>query len=203
MFPLGHLGITLATVKVGMVILDRLQEASTTLELKEAKTAVHHPGDGSHSLASAIDYRLLLLGALIPDLIDKPLGKVILREQLANGQIFTHTLLFALLLLHIGFLLSGQGRRTFLSLFIGVSFHLAGDIVWLSRGTLLWPLYGWTFPKGMPLGVAETTRSYLSTLATTPVLLGLEAIGGMILLAAILSLLPRARWKSFAKRGNL
>lgn len=203
MFPLGHLGITLATVKVSMVILDRLQEASTALEPKKAETAVHNPSDASHPLASAIDYRLLLLGAILPDLIDKPLGKVFLREQLANGQIFSHTLLFTLLLLHIGFLLSGQGRRTFLSLFIGVSFHLAGDIVWLSRGTLLWPLYGWAFPKGVPLGVAETTRGYLSTLATTPVLLGLEAIGGMILLATILSLLPRARWKSFVKRGNL
>jgi hypothetical protein len=36
------------------------------------------------------DIRLLILGSLLPDLIDKPLGHIILPEN--NGRIFAHTL---------------------------------------------------------------------------------------------------------------
>ncbi len=45
-----------------------------------------------------IDPRYLAIGALLPDLIDKPIGRVIFASTLANGRIIGHTLLFTLLI---------------------------------------------------------------------------------------------------------
>ncbi len=47
-----------------------------------------------------IDVRLLMLGSILPDLIDKPLGHLIFPED--NGRIFAHSLLFVILLVLIG-----------------------------------------------------------------------------------------------------
>lgn len=203
MFLLGHLGITLATVNVSTAFLGKLQGASIALEPGKAEDPSHNPMSGRLSPASPLDYRLLLLGTVLPDLIDKPLGMILLREQIANGRIFSHTFLFALIILHTGFLLSGQGRRMFLSLFTGVLFHLAFDGMWLDRHTLLWPLYGWYFPKGVPMPLPEIAGNYLHALFATPALMGTEAIGGMILLVAVLSLLYGDRSKRFARMGDL
>lgn len=204
MFLLGHLGITLATVKVSMFVLGKLREASIALE-PGVENSSHNPTSGRLSPVSPIDYRFLLLGAILPDLIDKTVGMVLLREQVANGRIFSHTLLFAMLLLHTGFLLSGEGRRMFLSLFIGVSFHIAFDGMWLHPHTLLWPLYGWSFPKGVPLGMVEIARNYLHTPFTTPILvaMGLEAIGGIVILIVMLTVFPGDRRRRFLRQGDL
>jgi inner membrane protein len=141
--------------------------------------------------------------SILPDIIDKPIGMILLRAQIANGRIFCHTLLFALLLLHSGIILSGQGRRLFLSLFIGVAFHLVLDMMWTNPHTLFWPLYGWSFAKETPIGLLEIVRAFLHTLLTNPALMGTEAIGGMVLLALILSLLYVSRFRRFIKWGDL
>ena len=44
----------------------------------------------------------LEIGALLPDLIDKPVGEVIFASTIANGRIIGHTLFFVLLLALIG-----------------------------------------------------------------------------------------------------
>lgn len=50
-------------------------------------------------LGYRIDYRVVFIGALLPDMIDKPLGMILL--PLHNGRVFAHTLLFALMLLSL------------------------------------------------------------------------------------------------------
>lgn len=47
-----------------------------------------------------MDYKLIIIGSLLPDIIDKPAGMILL--PLENGRVFGHTLLFILLLLIIG-----------------------------------------------------------------------------------------------------
>ena len=47
-----------------------------------------------------IDYKLIIIGSLLPDIIDKPVGMILL--PLENGRVFGHTLLFVLILLLIG-----------------------------------------------------------------------------------------------------
>jgi len=82
-----------------------------------------------------IDYRLLLIGCLLPDIIDKPLGHLILSEN--NGRIFAHTILFSLVIL----LLAIRFRRL-LPLSLGISTHQFLDLMYLDPEGAFWPLMG-------------------------------------------------------------
>ena len=99
-------------------------------------------------LESFADIRWLLLGALFPDVIDKPVGQVLWREEFSNGRIFSHTLVLALVLLGIGFLLYRRGGYTgVLALSFGSFFHLILDGMWRFPVTVFWPLLGSDFPR--------------------------------------------------------
>jgi hypothetical protein len=54
------------------------------------------------NLQKIIDYRLVLIASILPDIIDKPLGGVILKESVGNGRIYAHTFLFLLFLFGLG-----------------------------------------------------------------------------------------------------
>jgi len=56
-----------------------------------------------HGIRGRIDYRYVILGALLPDVIDKLIGRVIFAYSLANGQIIAHTLIFGVLFFIFGF----------------------------------------------------------------------------------------------------
>jgi hypothetical protein len=81
------------------------------------------------------DIRLLVIGALLPDIIDKPLGHIILSEN--NGRIFAHTLLFS-----VSLLLIALAYRKLLPLSLGVSVHQLLDGIFLDPEGALWPLFG-------------------------------------------------------------
>jgi hypothetical protein len=51
-----------------------------------------------NSLARQMDYRLIIVGAILPDIIDKPIGMLLFRNFFSNGRIFCHTLLFLVIL---------------------------------------------------------------------------------------------------------
>src|SRR5271169_4955869 len=61
-------------------------------------------------LRTIIDPKYLAIGALFPDLIDKPLGRVIFASTLENGRIIGHTLFFSLILFLIGLYLYKKRR---------------------------------------------------------------------------------------------
>ncbi len=92
--------------------------------------------------AGKIDYRLVIIGALLPDIIDKPLGLVIL--SYGNGRIIAHTLLFALCATAIAFY--KKDMRLY-ALSGGTWLHLILDSMWLFPVTLLWPFLG-NFQQG-------------------------------------------------------
>lgn len=96
---------------------------------------------GFTSLLSSrnINLKVLLLGALLPDLIDKPLGHILLPGN--NGRIIAHTLLFSALLLLIGL-----AWKSALPLSLGVSMHQLLDSMYLSPESSLWPMLG-PFPS--------------------------------------------------------
>jgi hypothetical protein len=100
-------------------------------------------------LKDVIDPRYLVIGALLPDLIDKPLGMIIFASIFSNGRIMAHTLLFSLTVLLIGlYLYNKRGDIRITALASGSFFHLIEDQMWISPQTLLWPLFGWHFQKG-------------------------------------------------------
>jgi hypothetical protein len=122
MLLFGHIGVTLG-VFIGLGILDP-------------------------QLKNIIDPKYLVIGALLPDLIDKPLGMVIFSSILASGRIIGHTLLLSISILLIGLYLYDKRRDIrIISLALGSFFHLMEDQIWGEPRTLLWPLFGWSFPK--------------------------------------------------------
>jgi hypothetical protein len=133
---------------------------------------------------SRTDRRAFLVGALLPDLIDKPLyyipawvtGKDGAAAGILSGtHLFAHTGLF-LLVLTMAALVTRSGPLRALA--IGVATHLVLDLVGLSMnlGTLLWPLLGWHFPT-YPF---RSLGQHLGTLFSPITFIG-ETVGAAIL----------------------
>ena len=99
-------------------------------------------------LRAIIDPRYLAIGALLPDLIDKPIGRIIFASSVANGRIIGHTLLLCILFFIIGlYLYEKRGSVKVNALAVGSFFHLFEDQMWAQPRTLFWPLFGSNFPK--------------------------------------------------------
>ncbi len=136
------------------------------------------------SLARYIDIRILLVGSLLPDIIDKPLGRIFFRGVFANGRIICHTLFFLIILSLAGIHLYRRRRKNWLLvLSFGTFTHLIFDQMWLSPHTLFWPLYGWSFPKYANVGFACWLGGIFTALLTQPssYIYITEAIGGVVL----------------------
>jgi hypothetical protein len=87
----------------------------------------------------AIDHRLVIAGALLPDLVDAPTG----------GRWFAHTLLASVVLL-AAVMVGTRGRRRLrrqlLALPIGTFLHLVLDGAWADRDRFWWPAFGADLP---------------------------------------------------------
>ena len=97
----------------------------------------------------AMDLRVLAFGAVLPDLIDKPIGSILFTDYFETGRIYAHTLLFAVVLLLGVMALTRRGsatRKRWMMLPIGVFFHLLLDMP-LDTETLWWPVLGLEFPS--------------------------------------------------------
>lgn len=93
---------------------------------------------------TALDYRLVMVGALLPDAVDVFLG----------GARHLHTLLFSVTLLVL-VMVATPGRRSLrrrlLALPIGTFCHLLLDATWTRADTFWWPFLGWRFSgRGLP-----------------------------------------------------
>ena len=96
----------------------------------------------------ALDYRLVMVGALLP-LLDLALG----------GPRVLHTLLAPVVALVVVMLATQRRRllrRRWLGLPIGLFLHLVLDGVWTRAHLFWWPAFGVTFPAGR---APELTRS--------------------------------------------
>jgi inner membrane protein len=132
----GHIGITLGAATLAAQAFSR-QESGETRK-KSWFTA----------LTSYLDIRLLIIGSILPDLIDKPIGQIFFRAEFHNGRIFAHTLLFLLILAAIGFYLYKRyGQKWMLILAAGVFMHQLLDFMWQTPGTFFWPLLGFKFAR--------------------------------------------------------
>jgi membrane-bound metal-dependent hydrolase YbcI (DUF457 family) len=160
MLVFGHTGITLgiAVLLAGLtttgrsprnrkVRVDTLRSPSpqATVETDYSETG---KASWVESLAGYVDLRLLLIGSLLPDIIDKPIGQFFFRETFSNGRIFSHTLIFLALITIVGFFLYRRRSRTWLlALSFGTFTHLVLDQMWRDPHTLLWPAYGLAFER--------------------------------------------------------
>lgn len=97
-----------------------------------------------------VDVRFLLFGAILPDLIDLPVGTLILTDRYSTGELWFHSL--TLPAIYMGFVLvatrRGRRRRAWMALGVGWLFHLLLDAMWVSDDVFLWPFFGWDLPPG-------------------------------------------------------
>jgi hypothetical protein len=136
------------------------------------------------------DYRFAALGALVPDLIDKPLERLGI-AGVPDGHTFAHTLLFTSVLIGSGMIVARKRRDTRLLLLgLGSLTHLLVDPVIIYPRTLLWPFFGWDFGRsnGIP-GV------YLALFDAVLVAAGLAALARSPTL--------RERAKTFVRSGTV
>lgn len=83
------------------------------------------------------------LGAVFPDLLDKPVGHLLLAESLNSGRIFGHGLLFLALLAIAGiFLLQRRQSFALLAVAAGTLSHQVIDVMWAMPVTWYFPLLG-------------------------------------------------------------
>ena len=152
-------------------------------------------------LARYLDIRLLLVGSLLPDIIDKPVGQYFFRRTFENGRIFSHTLLFLFLLAAAGYYLYRRHRQAWLlTLAAGTFTHLVFDGLWTSPQTLFWPLLGFTFPRAELTGwAAHIWRELFSD----PAVYVPELIGLGVLLWFGLTLAVRRRMGAFLIKGKV
>ncbi|RLE15856.1 MAG: hypothetical protein DRJ28_02990 [Actinobacteria bacterium] len=96
----------------------------------------------------AMDLRFLAAGALLPNLIDTPIGALMWTSWQAP-RLWSHSLIFGSALMVVVLLATtrGQRRKQWMLLAIGVLMHLALDAMWADPGTLWWPFFGLEFTR--------------------------------------------------------
>ena len=97
-----------------------------------------------------VDVRFLLFGAILPDLIDLPVGTVLLADRYSTGELWFHSLLLPTIYMAAVLALTRRGRRrrAWMALGVGWLFHLLIDGMWVSQEVFLWPFFGWEIPPG-------------------------------------------------------
>lgn len=91
----------------------------------------------------AIDHRVVMFGAVLPDLVDAPFG----------GARLLHTVAFSAALLAV-VMLATRGRRAarrrWIFLPVGILLHLVFDGMWTRTETFWWPAFGSVFADPLP-----------------------------------------------------
>jgi len=150
-----------------------------------------------------LDYRLLALVALAPDLLDKPLAIFVLRQSGA-ALLFGHTLLLHLVVWMVA-LAAGRLSR-WLPYLLALSGHLVADRMWGFRQTLLWPFLGAQFHQWREVGSpAAFLEAYISIIGDEPKLLWFELAGLALLvwLIADRKLYRKDRLGRFLRTGRV
>lgn len=213
MLVFGHAGITLgaAALLAGTLGSSRLYKTaihevtgSGSTVFKYVHTTSHFPSNKTswiNTLGSYIDIRLLLIGSLLPDIIDVPTGLLFFKETFGSGRIFCHTLLFFVFITVSGFYLYRVHGKTWL---IAVSFgtltHLLLDQMWHTPQTLLWPLHGLNFQGADISGGIE---DHVHSLLIEPAYYIPELIGAAIVSWFTWVLLRSRKISVFVKSGRI
>ena len=211
MLIFGHVGITLGTAitLTGLQNVVRATNNQNTTEIppsQSSSTVQSHNKPPKYylpfiSLLNRIDIRLLLIGSLLPDIIDKPIGQWLFNEYFSNGRIFSHTLLFLILTTILGlFFHRKYGRTWFLSLSFGTFMHLILDQMWRAPKTLLWPVLGLEFDR---IDLTGWIGGIWQVLLTDPAIYIPELFGLFIIIWFFWVLLRTHLLYSFIRFGRL
>lgn len=106
-------------------------------------------------------------GAILPDLIDKPLGYLLFTDITGFGRIYAHSLLFiaALALLGLGLYLFNRKKIAVLCVAVGALSHQLLDSMWGRLNVWLWPFNGSIFKTDVLQKFLETHTIIIIVLA--------------------------------------
>ncbi|KLU66114.1 hypothetical protein DEAC_c21530 [Desulfosporosinus acididurans] len=154
-----------------------------------------------------IDYRLVVIGSLLPDLIDKPIGRILFQSRFESGRVFAHTLAFILLLISMGlYRLYRYKKIGWLVLAGGTILHDILDQMWMFPKILFWPLLSGAFKKPAHTA-AKGSLNWLSPeyhrLITDQHTYIPEIIGAIIIIYFVLRLNKHHGFKTFLKNGSI
>ena len=121
-----------------------------------------------------MDLRLLLIGAILPDLIDTPIGLTAF-AAVESVRLVGHSLLFAATVMILVMLATRRGRprKKWMPLAVGVLLHLFLDAMWADPEALWWPIFGWGFSAS---GFSELS-AYVSAVVSSPMMWAGEIVG--------------------------
>lgn len=159
----------------------------------------HYLLNGIKSRIGSIDYRFVLLGSLLPDIIDKPLWLFTSSDIFPSGRGYAHTLLFNLALFTCGLILTRYKKSWLLIVSLCSFTHLILDQIWNSPVVLLWPLLG-PLPKGETAGWLP---NMIQALLTQPKVYVPEIIGLVIVSLFAYRLVRRKSAINFIKEGAI
>ena len=134
----GHIGLTLAVAKYGPRAIGNISSR-------------FRPATGSHSFSPSwterVDDRVLILGSVLPDIVDKPLALFIAPALVGHSlRNYGHTLVFAIVVLAAAIAFATLIRRQWpVVLALASAGHLLLDMMWYSHRILLWPFSASTF----------------------------------------------------------
>lgn len=148
-----------------------------------------------------VDYRIVAVASLLPDIIDKPIGRIFFRHRFDSGRLFAHTLIVNLALFCVIFFLRGRIKRTAVLIPISSLLHIAEDGVWSEPRLFWWPFFGTTFPKDP---VEGGLFAFLNPF-NNPAVLVQDAIGLALIVWLLAShrLLSRDGVRAFIRTGML
>ncbi|RIK11167.1 MAG: hypothetical protein DCC49_01070 [Acidobacteria bacterium] len=95
-----------------------------------------------------LDYRWAMFGLLAPDLLDKPIGRVLFRRRFQSGRLIGHSLALSLAIAPMVVRRHRQNEsreahgRAATALMAGQLVHIGMDWIWAEPEVALWPFLG-------------------------------------------------------------
>ncbi len=139
----GHIGITAGVGKACDILMSATKPGNSynpDSSIGRERLRLHYLLNGIKGRIGLVDYRMVLLGSLLPDIIDKPVWFFIGDDISLGGRDYAHTLLFNLTLFTGGLILTRYRKPWLLIISLSSFMHLILDQMWNSPEVLLWPL---------------------------------------------------------------
>jgi inner membrane protein len=140
MLLFGHVGITAAAAKIG----DSVFPESSVYQYKSGfRYSVSSLLNRIRDIGGKLDYRMVIIGSMLPDIIDKPVF-LFLRDRgfEVSGRGYAHTLLFSFVLIIGGLFVARKKKPWLITLGLASAAHLLLDQIWEMPVTLFWPFLG-------------------------------------------------------------